>query len=522
MPSKSNLLTIFALGAVLFLTGCTQGLLSGNTQGNSDTGATSNVTASNAQIKGLSGAFELGERIPGQFVVQLKEGVDQGSAIASLTSKVGGRAALTYSNAINGFLLQVPRADLQDSRDIVKQLENESKVKHASIDSVVKAHGQGIPPGIERINADQAANIDSVDQRVDADIAILDSGVDPTHPDIDVVRFKNCVGNRNTDGSGHGTHVAGTAAAIDNGQGVVGVAPGARVWSVKVLNDSGGGSFGTTGTVVCGIDFVTQHADQIDVANMSLGGLGIDTAQHSAIISSVQEGVFYAVSAGNDERDVFGSDNCFDENVPGCPFDPNQDTWDAIPAAYPEVATVSAMRDVDGERGAIASPGADDDVFADFTNFSRSNASGNPFSPFGPNPVSSPGAAIDVAAPGDDVLSTYKQAGLDVLSGTSMASPHVAGAAALYIAENGRDVNGDGTVNAQDVFAVRQALVDSGQPQSNWQSGSTGDPDANPEPLVQVGSFSPSLKTGPCPSDQTQPSQDATVGTDLECPAQNR
>ncbi|MFB6273286.1 MAG: S8 family serine peptidase, partial [Salinibacter sp.] len=393
-----------------------------------------------------------------------------------------------------------------------------------------KAHSQGIPPGIERVNADQAANIDSVDQRVDADIAILDTGVDPTHPDIDVVRFKNCVGNRNTDGDGHGTHVAGTAAAIDNGQGVVGVAPGARIWSVKVLDDSGSGTFGTTGTVVCGIDFVTQHADQIDVANMSLGGRGFDVPQHNAIISSAQEGVFYAVAAGNSARDIFGANNCFDEN-PACPLDTNAtpgiqqdefDNFDTIPAAYPEVATVSAMSDVDGERGAIGSPGAADDVFAGFTNFSGSNAALNPFSPFGPNPVTSPGAAIDVAAPGSDVLSTYKQAGLDVLSGTSMASPHVAGAAALYIAENGRDVNGDGTVNAQDVFAVRQALVDSGQPQSNWQSGSTGDPDANPEPLVQVGSFSPSLTTSPCPSDQTQPSQDVTVGTDLECPAQNR
>src|SRR5207247_1030438 len=113
------------------------------------------------------------------------------------------------------------------------------------------------------LSAPDAANVIR-DERVNADIAILDNGIDLTHPDLNVYRAvsfspSNTTGN---DGHGHGTHVAGTAAALDNGIGVVGVAPGARLWAIKVLDDSGSG---TLSAILSGIDYVTQNASQIEV-----------------------------------------------------------------------------------------------------------------------------------------------------------------------------------------------------------------------------------------------------------------
>jgi subtilisin len=100
--------------------------------------------------------------------------------------------------------------------------------------------------------------------------AIIDTGIDTGHPELNVVGGTNCIGGSSfNDDNGHGTHVAGIAAARDNTNGAVGVAPGARLWAVKVLNASGSGS---TSQIVCGIDWVTARASTIEVANMSLGG----------------------------------------------------------------------------------------------------------------------------------------------------------------------------------------------------------------------------------------------------------
>ena len=163
-------------------------------------------------------------------------------------------------------------------------------------DRQVEATAQSTPTGVDRAQADVSptAAINGVDQRVDADVAVIDTGVDLDHPDLNVNRAgaKNCtlfgLGSADDD-HGHGSHVAGTIGALDNTTGVVGVAPGARIWPVKVLNAAGSG---TTADVVCGIDYVAAHADQIEVANMSLGGGGEDDgncgatnddAQHAAI-----------------------------------------------------------------------------------------------------------------------------------------------------------------------------------------------------------------------------------------------
>jgi subtilisin family serine protease len=274
---------------------------------------------------------------------------------------------------------------------------------------------------------------------VNVDVAVIDTGIDLSHPDLNVVGGVNCSsGNSYSDGNGHGTHVAGTIAAKDNGIGVVGVAPGARLWAVRVLNNAGSGS---DSDVICGIDWVTARASTIEVANMSLGGGGTEPAAsgcstgdpfHDAICRSVAAGVTYAVAAGNESDDAANH----------------------TPAAYDEVITVSALADFNGlpGGGAAATCRADvDDTFADFSNF---------------------GADVDLIAPGVCILSTWKGGGYNTISGTSMASPHVAGAAALYKATHA------GATPVQ----VKTALQNAGN--LNWTT--TTDPDGTHEKLLNV------------------------------------
>ena len=288
------------------------------------------------------------------------------------------------------------------------------------------------------------ARINGVDERVNVDVAVLDTGVDLDHPDLNVFTAgaRNCSTGRSADdGNGHGSHVAGTIGAVDNGDGVVGVAPGARIWPVRVLNNQGSGSFAS---IICGIDYVTAHAGEIEVANMSLGGAGTDDrncglsnndALHQAICRSVAAGVTYAVAAGNE------SDNAANH----------------VPAAYDEVITVSAVADFNGLPGGGAAPTcrADvDDTFADFSNF---------------------GPDVDLIAPGVCILSTYRSGNFATISGTSMATPHVSGGAALYKA----------THPTATPAAVKSALQAAAT--TNWNTAT--DPDGVADRLLNVATF---------------------------------
>ena len=170
---------------------------------------------------------------------------------------------------------------------------------------------QVIPFGIERVGAlaSRTARIDGRQDPLDVDIAVIDSGVESSNSDLRVVSGVDCVpgGDASTEDLwGHGTHVAGIAAARDNAYGVVGVAPGARIWPIRVLGSDG---YGNDSWVLCGVDWVAKNADQIDVANMSLGDIGADDGKcgrtdqdplHLAICNSVAAGVTDSVSAGND------------------------------------------------------------------------------------------------------------------------------------------------------------------------------------------------------------------------------
>lgn len=390
------------------------------------------------------------EVIQGDYIVVLN---DKGTP-AAVARAHGLDRRFTYGHALNGFAATIPAGRLH-------ALQNDPRVQYVEPDLMM--HAIEVPSGVDRIDADLSvvANIDGSDDRVDVDIAILDSGIDLDHPDLNVVHGVNFAkGSQDgDDGNGHGTHVAGSAAALDNGSGVVGVAPGARLWAVKVLGNNGSGSISG---IVAGIDFVTANANQIEVANMSLGGTGTSASFRAAIENSVAAGVVYVVAAGNSAADVYGKDGVFGTSD------------DYIPASYPEVAAISASADSDGQGGGTGSNtsyGADD-TLATFSNFSKSDAH---------TLVISSGAAIDLAAPGVDIVSTYKGGGYASMSGTSMASPHVAGLAGLYIAQNGR------ATDASGVYVIRQALIDSAEPQSDWRGGlATNDPDSNAEPLADA------------------------------------
>ena len=256
-----------------------------------------------------------------------------------------------------------------------------------------------VPAGVARVRADAwSGSVVGAGTAVDADIAILDTGVSP-HPDLTIAGGVRCIGGCGAgtydDGHGHGTHVAGIAAARADGVGIVGTAPGARVWAVKIMGDNGTGSLSD---FLAALDWVVARGD-IEVVNASLGGLGTSAIVEAAVDAATDAGVVVVVAAGNDAADA-GS---------------------YTPANTARTITVSAFADTDGRPGGIGPASAcgtgGDDAFASFSNY---------------------GAVVDVAAPGVCISSTSRTGGgYVVYSGTSMAAPHVAGAAAAYIAANG-------------------------------------------------------------------------------------
>jgi subtilisin len=368
--------------------------------------------------------------VPGSYIVTLKAG-DPDTVAREHTQRQGASVDHVYRYALHGYSAHMSAA-------AAARVAADSRVAAVVQDRTVSASAQIVPPGIDRVDADvSGAAAGNGSGAVDVDIAIIDTGIDPKHRDLNVVGGVNCIpgGLSYNDLYGHGTHVAGIAAAKDNRIGVVGVAPGARLWAVRVLNSQGSG---TTASIVCGIDWVTQHASTIEVANMSLGGPGpegscTDGGLREAICRSTAAGVTYVVAAGNSSADA----------------------QSFVPATYDEVITVSAITDFDGKPGGLGAPTCaigTDDTFAFFSNF---------------------GPDVDIAAPGVCVLSTWRGGGYNTISGTSMASPHVAGAAALY----------KSTHPAASPSDVKAALVAAGS--FDW----TGDPDATQEPLLNVGGF---------------------------------
>jgi subtilisin len=363
----------------------------------------------------------------------------------------GVTPAHIYRHVFDGFAAEVPIQALEG-------LRRNPQVKLVSPDDEFALDAdpaQFIPEGIDRIDVDEnrTADIDGGGPALDVAVAVFDTGIAP-HPDLRIGGGISCVKDPNAlnNNHGHGTHVAGTIAALDNEIGVVGVAPGAELWSVKVASDSG---VVLTSSLLCGLDWVAAHASSIDVINMSLGGQGKDgtcdsAPLHLAICNVVGAGVTIVVSAGNDGKD----------------------SSRVVPATYEEVLAVSAFADYNGQPGGGADPpfrdgvqcvrfnenlpGVDDDNFAFFSNF---------------------GPDVDITATGVCVLSTVPNNAYAWNTGTSMAAPHVAGAVALYLADH----------PSARPAEVRAWLLSVGSVPQDSTYGITGDPDNHHEPVLHVG-----------------------------------
>lgn len=233
--------------------------------------------------------------------------------------------------------------------------------------------GQETPWGIARVKAPQAW---AATRGAGVKLVVIDTGIDRTHPDL-APRLKggwNAIAKSDdfNDDNGHGSHCAGTIAAVDDSVGVVGVAPEVDLYGVKVLDEGGSGTFDD---VIAGMQWAVEK--KMDVASMSLGASRGNPALEDAVKAMEAAGVILIAAAGNSGGSV------------------------GYPAAYP---------------GAIAVAASDSaDKLAYF---------------------SSRGPAVAVIAPGVGVKSTYMQGGYDTLSGTSMATPHVAGLTALYVARH--------------------------------------------------------------------------------------
>jgi subtilisin len=357
------------------------------------------------------------QAIPERYIVVLKPDVADPRQVANEKAQRHGlTVSHVYQNALKGYAARIPAARLDAVRADPRVLLVSEDREVTAFFHDPTTHPDEAPTGLRRLAAADTANQTLGSKGAGVAVAVLDTGIDLMHPDlrenINTALGTSCIPGAPTpnDDNGHGTHVAGTIAARDNNTGVVGVAPLATLVPVKVLDSAGSGSWAS---IICGIDHVTGRASSIKVVNMSLGGGGTDgpceaDALHMAICRSVGAGVTYVVAAGNDGRD-FGVASSF--------FRPQ-----TVPAVYDEVLTVTAMADFNGQRGGGAGRTCRrdvDDTAADFSNFTT---------------IGSPEARHVIAGPGVCILSTWKGGGYNTISGTSMATPHVAGVAALCIA----------------------------------------------------------------------------------------
>jgi subtilisin family serine protease len=381
----------------------------------------------------------------GRYIVVLQDSVQTPGAVGQEhIDRHGGRLGFVYHYGPIGYSATLPAS-------AVEALSRDPRVRDVRVDHIDVAAAQETPTGVERVfaKANKALQIDEkANFTVNADVAVIDTGVDFEHPDLVIAKRTYCddsggkavcTNESGTDLNGHGTHVAGTIAAIDNGVGVVGVAPSARIWPVKVLDP-----VGSEAEIVAGIQWVTARASEIEVANMSIQCTTLPCKRETikeAVTESVKAGVVHIGVAGNQGKDA------------------KETEYAKIPLSI----TVSAIADYDGLPGLKAeelwSPSCDeggekqpgdeeagkDDHYAKFSNY---------------------GAEVEITAPGVCIWSTYKAKGYAFNSGTSMAGPHVSGAAAILAAQSNPN-------DQAAVEAIKKTLVEAGN--LNW-TDRVGDP----------------------------------------------
>lgn len=355
-----------------------------------------------------------GTLIPGEYIVvlhaqqaNLRSKGSYAELQASLRQEVASIVSVfelsedhvtkVYSHSIEGFSITMGEAE-------ASLLKTDPRVKYVEQDRIIalapppgkgpNKDGDGDDGGsTEEILPYGVARVGGAVNYTGNNVAyVIDSGIDLDHPDLNVdasMGFNAITSGKDSqsldDLNGHGTHVAGTIGAVDNNIGVIGVAAGAKVIPIKVLDRRGSG---TLSGVLAGIDFVGGNGQVGDVANMSLGGSAY-TILDEAVESAASGGVQFTIAAGNDGDD--------------------SNNYSPARANGPNIYTISAMDA--------------NDEFAYFSNH------GNP--------------PVDYCAPGVAIHSTWKNGGYNTISGTSMAAPHVAGILLLGNVQSSGTVNND-------------------------------------------------------------------------------
>ncbi len=309
-----------------------------------------------------------------------------------------GELDFVYETALQGFSVKIAPGQL-------KKLQDDPSVKYIEVNQVVTLVqpdvkinrkpappapvGQTVPWGITRVNGGVSGTGKTA--------WIIDTGIDLDHPDLTVntsLGKSFVVGVTSPDDdNGHGSHCAGIVAAKNNSVGVIGVAAGASVVPVKVLNKRGSGTYDA---IIAGVNYVAATASPGDVANMSLGG-GFSEALNSAVMNAAAKGIKFALAAGNESTSAT--------------------TKSPASANGANIYTISAM--------------ASGDLWASYSNY------GNP--------------PVDYCEPGSGIYSTYKGGGYATLSGTSMAAPHMAGLLLLGGIRSGGTVRNDPDGNADPI-----------------------------------------------------------------------
>lgn len=342
-------------------------------------------------------------------------------AVSQAFGEEGGRKIVVWEKGVNphsrALSGKIKDLDLVNASVVLVSSKSEEKalrslpgVARVEDDALVTTLGkpagsqpaQVLPWGVDRVDADLVWPTGNSADPVK--VAVVDTGISNSHPDLSAnlkggVNFVLQKGRTNpsawNDDNGHGSHVAGIIAAANNSVGVIGVAHSADLYAVKVLDRNGSGYLSD---VISGIEWAMNNGMQ--VVNMSLGSSSDLQSMHDAVTAARNAGVTLVVAAGNSGGAV------------------------SYPGAYPEVVAVSATDS--------------NNLLASF---------------------SSRGPEVDLAAPGVNIYSTYKGTGYATLSGTSMATPHVTGAAALILntPAGTYDINGNGK---WDPAEVQQKLQD--------------------------------------------------------------
>jgi subtilisin family serine protease len=344
-----------------------------------------------AALAAPASAQKAGDKIAGSYICVFDSTVTASRvpAVANSAAQAAtGQIAHVYTKALRGFAVRA------SAQGIAAMRAKNPAIRYCEQDQVVtliQAGGkkggstgsqppQETPWGIARVGGGAAGTF--------ATAWVIDSGVQLNHPDlrVDTARSRSFVTDTSpSDANGHGTHVAGTIAAINNTIGVIGVAPGATVVAVRVLDRRGSGS---NSGVIAGVEYVAANGRPGDVANMSLGG-GASAALDTAVANAAATGVRFTIAAGNSSANA---------------------------------ANYSPAR-VNGTNIYTVSSFAQGDNWSSFSNF------GNP--------------PVDYAEPGSAIKSTWIGSGYNTISGTSMAAPHLAGILLQGAVGNGGIVNFD-------------------------------------------------------------------------------